>query len=177
MKLKLVSLLGMTLVMTGCATTPNVSNYEQYMNEPQVQHGGAGSIDAQISNQKAWNAVKVAQMTSVRRLPDGNYSTNPSKGLLTVRAVLINSGQQPTQGNWRCRFFDSNNLPLYAQKSSQSATTPTGLGWHSMVVYPITSKTQTADANVIHCQALDSKAVNYRVEFHDTQNDITVYHR
>ncbi|MBX9704754.1 MAG: hypothetical protein K5Q00_00740 [Gammaproteobacteria bacterium] len=175
MKLKLSLIALASLVMAGCTTTPTASNYSQYMNDPQVQGGGSGDASAQIVNKAAWNNVQATQMTSVRRMPDGSYSTDPSAGVLTVRAVILNSGTQPAQGNWRCRFFDSNNMPLYETKSNQQAKTPTGLGWHSMVVYPVASKSQTDDANVINCQAADSKAVNYRIEFHDTENDITVY--
>lgn len=175
MKLKLSVIALTSVVLAGCASTPTASNYTQYMNDPQVQGGGSGDSSAQIVNKAAWNDVQATEMTSVRRMPNGDYATDPSSGLLNVRAVLLNTGTQPAQGNWRCRFFDSNNMPLYEAKSNQTATTPTGLGWHQMVVYPAASKSQTDDANVINCRAADSKAVNYRIEFHDTQNDITVY--
>lgn len=185
MKIRLLFVGLASLLVAACATTPDADNYNQYMNDPNVQHGASGNVDSMMSNQAAWNNVTITKMTSVRRMPtkpgehhsDSNYAAGPSTGLLTVRAVLVNSGNKPAQGNWRCRFFDSNGLPLYEKQSNQPAKTPMGLGWHSMVVYPVTSKTQTADANVINCQALDAKATTYRVEFHDTQNDITVYHR
>jgi hypothetical protein len=185
MQLRLLALAVASTMLVGCATTPTADNYQSYVNDPNIQHGASGNIDSMMSNQAAWNNIKITQMTSVRRMPsqagqhhsDANYATGPSTGLLSVRAVLVNSGEKPAQGNWRCRFFDSNGMPLYEKQSNQTATTATGLGWHSMVVYPLTSKTQTADANVIHCQAGDSKATTYRIEFHDTQNDITVYHR
>ena len=57
------------------------------------------------------------------------------------------------------------------------ASSDTGLGWHTMVVYPLSSKSQTADANVINCKAIDNQAVESRIEFHDTSNDITIYKR
>lgn len=177
MKVKLSLIAAIVTVLAGCSSAPTASNYGNYMNDPQVAHGPSADMNAQIANKAAWNDVQVTQMTSVRRLPNGNYSVNPSEGLLTIRAVLINSGDQPVQGNWRCRFFDSNNIPLYEKASNATATKPTGLGWHQMVVYPVTSKTQTDDANVVHCVARDAMATNYRVEFHDTQNDITVYQR
>lgn len=178
MKLNLTVLtLCSSLFLASCASTPNADNYGQYMNDPQAAHGASGDIDSQLANKAAWNNIKATEMTSVRRLANGNYSTSPSQGMLTIRAVLVNSGNKPAQGNWRCRFFDSNNLPLYEKQSNQPATTSDGLGWHEMVVYPIALKSQTADANVIHCKAIDSKAVTSRVEFHDTSNDITVYHR
>ncbi len=177
MKLQLLSIACASVLLASCASTPTANNYNTYMNNPTAQAGAAADVNGQISNQAAWNAVKVTQMTEVRRTKTGGYATNPSEGLLTVRAVLVNTGNAPIQGNWRCRFFDSNNLPLYETQSDQPAQTDKGLGWHTMVVYPLQSKSQTSDANVINCQATTPLATNYRVEFHDTSNDITVYKR
>ena len=178
MKLQLpIVIFSASLILVGCTSTPSASNYGQYMNDPAVQHGASGDISSQLANKAAWDNVKIAQMTSVRKLPNGHYATNPSAGVLAIRAVLVNSGDKPVQGNWRCRFYDSNNMPLYEKASNQVASGPNALGWHQMVLYPVTSKTQTADANVIHCQAANSLAVKSHIEFHDTSNDITVYHR
>jgi hypothetical protein len=180
--MKLKNLLAIGVVMTvavlaGCSTTRTAGNYNSSMNAPDAKSGDSQSIDSQVANKSAWNTVEVTQMTSLRRLADGNYAPDANSGMLTVRAVLLNSGDTPTQGNWRCLFFDSNNLPLYEDASNQVATTATGLGWHRMIVYPVKAKMQTVDANVVHCQAADNLATNYRVEFHDTSNDITVYKR
>lgn len=166
-----------TLALAGCSSTPSASNYNSYMNSPTVKNGDVGQVDSQIANKAGWNAVQVTQMASVRKLPDGSYATNPAEGLLTVRAVLVNSGTSPVQGNWRCKFYDSNNMPLYEDLSNAVAKNDKGLGWHRMVVYPLSSKSQTDDANVVNCVAPDSLATNYRVEFHDTSNDITVYNK
>lgn len=164
-------------VLASCSSTRTASNYNQSMNAPDAKSGDTGSIDQQMANKSAWNQVEVTQMTQTRRLPDGNYAPDANSGVLTVRAVLVNSGNTPIQGNWRCLFFDSNNLPLYEDPSNQMATTATGLGWHRMIVYPVKAKMQTVDANVVNCQAADNLATNYRVEFHDTSNDVTVYKR
>lgn len=172
-----ISIFSVSLALVGCSSAPSASNYGQYMNDPAVHHGASADIASQLANKAAWKNIKVTQMTSVRKLPNGDYATGPSAGVLTVRAVLVNAGDKPAQGNWRCRFYDSNNLPLYEAVSNQTASGPNALGWHQMVVYPVTSKTQTADANVIHCQAANSLAVTAHIEFHDTSNDITVYHR
>lgn len=166
-----------SMLLASCASNPSADNYGQYMNNPNVAHGASGNIDSQLANKAAWNNVKATEITSVRRTPTGAYAANPNTGVLTVRAVLVNSGNAPAQGNWRCRFFDSNNLPLYEAQSNQMAKKADDLGWHTMVVYPLRSKSQTADANVIHCKALTANAVTSRIEFHDTSNDITVYHR
>jgi hypothetical protein len=166
-----------TLILAGCTTKPTVNNYNTYMNSPEVKSGSSGAIDAQIANKAAWNDIKITEMSLHRTLKEGSYSTDSTQGVLTVRANLVNSGNTPVQGNWRCNFFDSNNLPLYADSNNQVALNEQSLGWHRMIVYPLSSKSQIYDANVIHCKADDSLATNYRVEFHDTANDITVYKR
>lgn len=179
MKFKFPLVAMSVLVLAGCASQPTASNYNNYMNAPQVKQGASGDINDQIANKAGWNKVEVTQMTSVRRLENGDYSADPAGGFLTVRAVLVNSGNTPVQGNWRCLFFDSNNMPLYENASNQQAgnNNQHGLGWHRMVVYPLSSKSQTNDANVVNCKAPTSLATNYRVEFHDTGNDITVYNQ
>lgn len=178
MKFKIMLVALATVALAGCASKPTANNYNSYMNAPTVKSGATDSIDSQIANKAAWNKVEVTQMTSVRK-QDGNYATDADSGVLVVRAVLVNSGDTPVQGNWRCRFFDSNGLPLYEKASNQLADPdePMGLGWHRMIVYPLSSKSQTDDANVVNCKARDKFATNYRVEFHDTSNDITVYKR
>jgi hypothetical protein len=176
-KIFLIATIATTVLLVGCSSTRTASNYNSSMNAPNVKSGASDSIDSQVANKSAWNQVEVTQMTSVRRLADGNYAPDANSGMLTVRAVLVNSGDTPIQGNWRCLFFDSNNLPLYEDASNQMASTATGLGWHRMIVYPVKAKMQTVDANVVNCQAENNLATNYRVEFHDTSNDITVYKR
>lgn len=175
--LLVVGVVATAALLASCSSTRTAGNYNSTMNTPDVKSGASDSIDSQVANKRAWNEVEVTQMTSVRRLADGNYATDSNSGVLTVRAVLVNSGDTPVQGNWRCRFFDSNNLPLYEDASNQVATSETGLGWHRMIVYPVKAKMQTDEANVVNCKAADNLATNYRVEFHDTSNDITVYKR
>jgi hypothetical protein len=175
MKYKVPLILLMVAAIAGCSSKPTASNYNSYMNQPEVKHGNVGEIDSQIANKAAWNQVTVTQMASVRKLVDGTYTTNPNQGILTVRAVLVNKGDTPVQGNWRCKFYDSNNMPVYEDESNEVAKSDIGLGWHRMIVYPLSSKSQTDDANVVNCKAKDSTATNYRVEFHDTSNDITIY--
>lgn len=166
-----------SLLTIGCSTTPSASNYGKYMNQPEIQNGDEAKIDEKKLNQKAWSEVEITKMTSVRRMADGSYATNPHEGLMHVRAVLVNEGDRPIQGHWRCKFYDSNNLPLNEEETNQNATSDEGLGWHTMVVYPVKSKSQRDDANVIKCVAPSKLASNYRIEFHDTSNDITEYTR
>lgn len=180
MKLKNILAVGVVITaatLASCSSTRTASNYNSTMNTPDVKSGASDSIDGQMANKRAWNAVTVTQMTSTRRTADGNYASDANQGVLTVRAVLVNEGDTPIQGNWRCRFFDSNGLPLYEDASNQNATTADGLGWHRMVVYPVKANMQTDDANVVNCKAENNLATNYRVEFHDTSNDVTVYKR
>jgi hypothetical protein len=166
-----------TLFLAACSSTPTVDNYHKQMNTPQLKSGSAGAVDDQVVNKAGWNKIAVTQMSSHRTLEDGHYSTDPSQGVLTVRASLVNDGTTPVQGNWRCKFYDSNNMPLYETASNQVATDSDSLGWHRMIVHPLKSKSQTHESNVVYCKALDPYAVNYRIEFHDTANDITVYKR
>lgn len=167
----------MVCALTACSSEPTAENYAEVMNTPTIKSGESSEIDANLANKNAWNEVTVTQMTAVRRLPDGHYAPDANMGVLTVRAVLVNEGDTPVQGNWRCRFFDSNGLPLYEDENNLVAKTPTGLGWHRMIVYPVKSRMQTDEANVIRCQAEDTLATDYRVEFHDTSNDVKVYKR
>ncbi|AUR52160.1 hypothetical protein [Aquella oligotrophica] len=165
------------IIATGCSTTPSADNYGKYMNQPEVQNGDEGKINEKKLNQQAWSEVEITKMTSVRRMADGSYSNNPHEGLMHVRAVLVNEGDRPIQGHWRCKFYDSNNLPLNEEENNRNASHDEGLGWHTMVVYPVKSKSQRDDANVIKCMAPSKLATNYRIEFHDTSNDITEYTR
>ena len=176
LNLKLLALVA-AVALAACSSKPTANNYNSYMNTPEVKSGASGSIDSQIANKAAWNKVEVTQLSLRRTLPDGSYSSDSTQGVLTVRATLVNSGDTPVQGNWRCHFFDSNGISLYEAENKQVASDDVGLGWHRMILYPLQSKTQTYDANVINCKAIDSLATEYRVEFHDTANDITIYKR
>jgi hypothetical protein len=167
----------LALALAGCTGTPSAGNYSEVMNTPDVKSGAKADAEDKIANKRAWNEIEVTQITAVKRSEDGHYATDPNKGVLNVRAVLVNSGDSPVQGNWRCRFFDSNGIPLYEDASNEVATSPQGLGWHRMIVYPVKSRMQTDEANEIRCKAADSFATEYRVEFHDTSNDITIYER
>jgi hypothetical protein len=168
------------VALAGCSSNkPTADNYNKYMNVPELKAGSTGSIDEQIANKPAWNDVKVANLVLRRTLEDGSYSPDNKQGILTVTANLINEGKKPVQGYWRCHFVDANGLFLYdADKSNdQIAVQVDGLGWHSMLLYPALSKTQTYRNYEINCKAIDSFATDYRLEFHDTSNNITVYKR
>lgn len=175
MKILKITSLALAIPLVCCASKPTADNYAKYMNQPEVQNGDVSKISEKKLNQQAWNSVEITKMTSVRRFADGSYSSDPQQGLLYVRAVLVNEGDQPIQGHWRCKFYDSNNLPVNEDENNQIANSDTGLGWHTMVVFPVTAKSQRDDANVIRCIAPSKYATNYRIEFHDTANDITEY--
>ena len=172
---KRIIILGSGLLLMGCSTAPTVNNYTTYMNEPVVKHGDDSPIADKLLNKPAWNEIKVAGMQSYRKLDDGSYADKPQDGILNVRATIVNSGKSPVQASWRCKFYDSNNVALEDDLNDERATTTAGLGWHTMVVYPLTSKSQTDEANLIRCVAPDAAATNYRIEVHDTANDVTVY--
>jgi hypothetical protein len=163
------------LILVGCSTAPTVNNYSTYMNQPTVKNGDSGTIENKQLNKPAWNELEVAGMHSYRQMPDGSYAYNPHDGLLYVRASVVNSGTTPVQAKWRCKFYDSNNIPLYDEQNDERATSAMGLGWHTMIAYPLKSKSQTDDANLIRCVAPEARATEYRIEAHDTANDITIY--
>lgn len=163
------------LLVVGCSTTPNAKNYAEYMNQPDVKNGDVQNVATKQLNKPAWNDLKISNASSVRRDLDGNYANDPNKGYLFVRANVVNEGKTPVQAKWRCKFYDSNNIALNDEENDQTATTETGLGWHTMVAYPVTAKSQVNEANLVRCIAPTPLATEFRVEVHDTANDITTY--
>ena len=163
------------LLIVGCSTTPTAKNYSEYMNQPNVKNGEVQNADNKALNKPAWNDLKISNATSVRRDLDGNYANNPNKGYLFVRANIVNEGTTPVQAKWRCKFYDSNNITLEDEQNDENAKSATGLGWHTMVAYPVTAKSHVNEANLVHCVAPTPLATEFRVEVHDTANDITTY--
>ncbi|MEN9945783.1 MAG: hypothetical protein RLZZ293_169 [Pseudomonadota bacterium] len=169
--LALISCLG----ISACSTTPNADNYTKKMNQPTVLNGAEADKEAKQLNKPAWNELKLANIVSYRINPEGNYAEDIKNGYLYIRANVINQGDNPSQAKWRCKFYDSNGVTIADSENSLPANSAMGLGWHNMLVYPIKNKSQTDDANLITCVAPNKLATDFRIEVHDTANDITIY--
>lgn len=174
--LKLGILVASIAVLGACSSTPNADNYQKVMNQPVVQNDGVnGDKAAKQLNKTAWNELKTANIVATRVDKAGNYAAGSAGGYLYVRANIVNEGEKPVQANWRCKFYDSNGIAIGDEQNNQRATEDLGLGWHTMLAYPVTAKSQTDEANLVRCIAPSKLATDFRVEVHDTSNDITVY--
>lgn len=176
MKLKLIFLGLVSLgLVVACSSTTTADNYTQTMNHPEVQNGAVGDKAEKKLNQKAWNNMEVANITSTRVSKDGKYAYNHAEGYLYIRANVVNEGDKPSQAKWRCKFYDSNGIVIGDDENHKPATTDTGLGWHTMLAYPVNASSHTDEENLIRCIAPSKLATEFRVEVHDTANDITIH--
>lgn len=164
-----------SLSLIACSTTTNAGNYVSQMNQPAPQGGDVNKIQDMTLNPAAMNSLKMVYARNFELLSDGNYALNRGDGTIFLRASVINEGKNTVQAKWRCKFYDGVGIPIGDTENKQAATTPTGLGWHIMVVYPVNSKSITDDENVISCVAPTKRAVEGRIELHDMTNDITLY--
>lgn len=165
-----------SLSLLACSSTTNAGNYVQTMNQPAAQGGEIKDASTVTLNAKAMNSLKLVVPRQFELNPDGSYTiTSRGTGTLFVRATVINEGTRTVQAKWRCKFYDANAMPIGDVENQQVATNPTGLGWHSMVVYPVNSKGVTDDENYISCSAPTKRAVEFRIELHDMTNDVTLY--
>ncbi|MDD3265813.1 MAG: hypothetical protein PHC75_01365 [Burkholderiales bacterium] len=176
MKLKLVILSIVSLgAIVACSSAPTADNYSQTMNEPAVQNGAVNSKGDKKLNEKAWNNLEVANITSTHVSKDGSYAYNKTEGYLFIRANIVNEGDSPAQAKWRCKFYDSNGIAVGDDDNNKPATNETGIGWHTMLAYPVAASSHTHEENLIRCVAPSKLATEFRVEVHDTANDVTVY--
>lgn len=174
-QIKLLSVLFLPICIISCSSTPKASNYTKVMNQPEVQSSGVSDVGEKKLNKAAWNDLEIAHATATRRLKDGSYANSPQDGYLYVRASIVNEGDRPVQAKWRCKFYDSNNIVIGDDENDLPATSSKGLGWHTMLAYPVKSSSHTDEANLVHCIAPSKLATEFRVEVHDTANGVLVY--
>lgn len=165
-----------SLSLLACSSTTNAGNYIQTMNQPAPQGGDVKDVKDITLNPNSMNSLKLVVPRNFELNQDGSYTlTKRGTGTLFVRASVINEGTRVVQAKWRCKFYDANAMPIGDVENQQVATDPTGLGWHTMPVYPVNSKGITDDENYISCAAPTKRAVEFRIELHDMTNDVTLY--
>lgn len=161
----------------GCSSI-NSDNYVQKTNQPQIQGGDTADRAAIKLNPTAWNNLDVTKNTAdVRVTKDGERVVGNETSYLLLRANVVNNGDQAAEVKWRCKFYLANNIPLGDSENNKVATDETGLGWHTMIVYPVKSKAMVDDANVIMCVSPYTKATSGKIEVHDMSNDVTIYNK
>lgn len=176
-KLKSI-LIPAVITLTACSTTPNADNYTKVMNQPVVSNGAQVEAQTTQLNKAAWRELKIAQAVSTRinkATGEPIPSQTSGEGYLYVRASIVNEGDSPVQANWRCKFYNSSGIPFGDDENDLTATSKTGLGWHTMIAYPVKASSQTDDANIVRCIAPSKLATQFKIEVHDTSNDVTIY--
>lgn len=176
---KILILIGAMSIVACSSTIPNAGNYTTVMNQPNVKSGNQVDVSTTKLNQQAWRDLEVSHATSILVDKSGNMIPHGAtgEGYLFIRANIVNEGNTPTQANWRCKFYNSAGLVIGDDENDQVADkfNKTGLGWHSMVVYPVASSIHTDEANLIRCVAPSKLATQFKIEVHDRANDVTLY--
>ncbi|MFN8770540.1 MAG: DUF1425 domain-containing protein [Neisseriaceae bacterium] len=79
-------------------------------------------------------------------------------GLLVAQGTFHNDGSKPVNGYYRCKFLDSTNFQIGEDQA-----------WDLLTIYPNQNK-------MFKCQATDTNAVNFKIEFSNNAENVTVYH-
>ncbi|MDQ5920683.1 MAG: hypothetical protein QG673_739 [Pseudomonadota bacterium] len=182
MTFKKIALVTLALgALVGCSSTINSDNYTQKMNQPQIQGGDQVKAEDLKLNPNGWNQLDVTKNAhKVMMDSNGDYqiATDPkTNGYWMINANIINNSKKATQVKWRCKFYDGIGRTIGGNDNNQLATAENGLGWHTMVIYPVNSKMMTDDANSIMCVSPTNKAIDGKLEVHDMANDVTVYNK
>lgn len=78
--------------------------------------------------------------------------------LLTAQGMFYNKGNKPVQGYYRCKFLDTNNFQVGADQT-----------WQLVTIYPDQSQ-------AFKCQAINLEATDFKIEFSNNAENVTVYH-
>lgn len=79
-------------------------------------------------------------------------------GLLMAQGTFHNSGNKAVNGYYRCKFLDANNFQVGEDQA-----------WDLLTIYSNANKS-------FKCQATDTNAVNFKIEFSNNAENVTVYH-
>lgn len=79
-------------------------------------------------------------------------------GLLVAQGTFYNKGSKPVNGYYRCKFLDSTNFQIGEDQA-----------WELLTIYPNQNKR-------FKCQATDTNAVDFKIEFSNNAENVTVYH-
>ena len=79
-------------------------------------------------------------------------------GLLVAQGTFHNDGSKAVNGYYRCKFLDATNFQVGDDQA-----------WDLLTVYPNQDK-------AFKCQATDTNATNFKIEFSNNAENVTVYH-
>ena len=79
-------------------------------------------------------------------------------GLLMAQGTFHDKGDKPINGYYRCKFLDATNFQVGEDQV-----------WQLITVY------SNQDAS-FKCQATDTNATNFKIEFSNNAENVTVYH-
>ena len=79
-------------------------------------------------------------------------------GLLVAQGTFFNKGSDPVNGYYRCKFLDATNFQVGEDQA-----------WDLVTIYPNQGKS-------FKCQATDANATDFKIEFSNNAQNVTVYH-
>ncbi|MCE2705986.1 MAG: YcfL family protein [Proteobacteria bacterium] len=79
-------------------------------------------------------------------------------GLLMAQGTFHNTGDKPVNGYYRCKFLDAMNFQVGENQV-----------WQLITVYP-------NQDDSFRCQATDTNSVNFKIEFSNNAENVTIYH-
>ena len=79
-------------------------------------------------------------------------------GLLVAQGTFHNKGSKAVNGYYRCKFLDATNFQVGEDQA-----------WDLVTVYSNQDK-------AFKCQATDPNAVDFKIEFSNNAENVTVYH-
>ncbi len=79
-------------------------------------------------------------------------------GLLMAQGTFFNKGSKAVNGYYRCKFLDATNFQVGDDQV-----------WQLLTVYPNQNES-------FKCNATDTNATNFKIEFSNNAENVTVYH-
>lgn len=79
-------------------------------------------------------------------------------GLLMAQGTFHNDGSKPINGYYRCKFLDATNFQVGENQV-----------WQLLTIYPNQDES-------FRCQATDTNAVDFKIEFSNNAENVTIYH-
>jgi len=79
-------------------------------------------------------------------------------GLLVAQGTFFNDGSSSINGYYRCKFLDATKFQVGEDQA-----------WDLVTIYPNQGKS-------FKCQATDANATDFKIEFSNNAENVTVYH-
>ena len=79
-------------------------------------------------------------------------------GLLVAQGTFYNDGDKAVNGYYRCKFLDASNFQVGDDNV-----------WELLTIYPNQNK-------AFKCQSTETNAIDFKIEFSNNAQNVTIYH-